>query len=95
MREYLTCIDELTTISIILEKKINVFEGLQRDLERLDEEDVGKEPNNPAGESANERVAWALETVKEQFDGCQRLLTDLGVSMNGVCLLFLYLLLEV
>ena len=69
-----------------------MLEGLQRDLERLDNEDTQKEPDNPAGESANERVAWALVMVKEQNDGCQRLLTDLGVSMNAVRLLFTWLL---
>jgi len=61
-----------------------VFEGLQRDLEKLEKNDAQKEPDNPDGESSEERVAWALAIVKEQKVGYGRLLTDLRLSMDAV-----------
>ncbi|KAI9774155.1 MAG: hypothetical protein M1840_005248 [Geoglossum simile] len=84
VREYLTCIDELTSISVALNKKIKVLEGLQQDVQKFEMEDATTEPDNPDGERAAERLQWALDILKEQRTGYQELLVDLRLSLDAL-----------
>lgn len=89
MREYLSCVDELTTIKLILHKKLELFQALLLDAKKFEVEDfrARNEPNNATGESSQERVVWALGMVKAQHDCFERLLIDLKQSMNAVSFL--------
>ena len=86
VREYHTCIDELTTIRISLKKKLEMYKGLQEDVKRFETDDLQsqKQPDNPKGESAQDRVAFALNMVQEQSDCFERLLIDCKQSMDAV-----------
>lgn len=86
VREYLSCVDELTTVRVILHKKLELFQALLLDAKKFEIEDsrARNELNNAAGESAEDRVVWALGLVKAQHDCFERLLIDLKQSMNAV-----------
>jgi hypothetical protein len=86
VREYLACIDELTTICLILARKIELFEGLKRDCRKFERDDImaRREPDDPEGISAEARATWAIMMVKGQHDACKKLLADLQLSMNAV-----------
>lgn len=86
VRDYLSCIDELTTVKLILQKKVELFQGMQKDMRKFEAEDnrARKPPDNPKGESAQERVVWAIVMVKTQLDCFERLLIDAKQSMDAV-----------
>lgn len=81
--------DELTTIKLILHKKVELFQALLLDAKKFEVEDsrARNEPNDATGESSQERVLWAVGTVKAQHDCFERLLIDLKQSMNAVSFL--------
>lgn len=87
VREYLSCVDELTTIKLTLQKKLELFQALALDAKKFEIEDLqGQvEPNFPDGEKSQERVLWAMGMVKSQLDCFERLLIDTKQSMNAVC----------
>lgn len=89
VRDYLTCIDELTTIRLPLQKKLGLFNGMQEDVNKFETDDIlaQKQPDNPLGESCQDRVAFALNVIKEQHDCFERLLIDCKQSMDAVCFL--------
>lgn len=89
VREYLSCVDELTTVKLILHKKVELFQALLLDVKKFEAQDfqIRNEPNNATGDSSEERVKWALRMVKAQHDCFERLLIDLKKSMNAVSLL--------
>ncbi|KAI4209467.1 MAG: hypothetical protein LQ351_007598 [Letrouitia transgressa] len=86
VRDYLCCVDELTTVKSILQKKVELFKGMQQDVRRFESEDnrARKPVNNPSGESAHERVKWALTMAKDQHDCFERLLLDTKQSMEAL-----------
>ena len=86
VRDYLTCIDELTTIRISLKKKLEMYKALQEDVTRFETDDLQsqKQPDNPKGESAQDRVAFALNMVQEQSNCFERLVIDCKQSMDAV-----------
>ena len=87
VRDYLSCIDELTTVRLILSRKVELFKIMQLDIKKFEAEDTRsrKTPENPEGETAPERLVWAMNTVKAQHDCFERLLIDLKQSMDAVC----------
>ena len=87
VRRYLTCLDELTYITLNLKFKLNLFEQTLRDVKDFEAEDekLGKIPNNPEGESMVERLEWAMGTIKSDSDSFERLLVDLKSSLDAVC----------
>jgi hypothetical protein len=86
VREYLTCIDELKTINVILTKKLDFFERLKEDCDRFELEDAenGKTPDNPNGETSETRILFVTHILKEAVEHSHRLLDDLTESMNAV-----------
>ena len=94
VREYLSGIDELTTIRVNIAKKVEFFTVMQQDVKKHEVEDtrMRKAPDNPDGESSIERVSWALKMVEAQLNVFDRLLLDLKQSMDAVSPLFLYYL---
>lgn len=86
MRKYLTCLDELTFVTLNLKLKQTLFESTLEDIKRFEEEDekMGKPPDNPDGESAMERLEWAMATIKSDYDCFERLLVDLRQSLDAV-----------
>ena len=86
VREYLACVDELTTIKLIMQKKVEHFGTLLQDVKKFEAEDsqAGIEPNYPDGETSLARVTWAARMIKAQHDSIDRLLLDLKQSMNAV-----------
>lgn len=79
--------DELTTIKLTLQKKMELFQALLLDAKKFEIEDLQeqKELNYPTGESSQERVLWAMGMVKAQLNCFERLLIDTKQSMNAVC----------
>ena len=88
VREYLSGIDELTTIKMNMAGKVELFKTMQQDVKKHEAEDIRirKAPDNPDGESSYERVTWALRTVEAQQDVYERHLLDLKQSMDAVSL---------
>ena len=91
VREFLACIDELTTIRLSLKKKLEMYRALLEDVTKFEMDDLlaRKPPDNPRGESSQDRVAFALTMVQEQYDCFERLLIDCKQSMDAVYLPFL------
>lgn len=92
VRDYLSGMDELTTIKLILQKKIELFRIMQLDLKNFEAEDARnrREPDNPEGETSAGRLVWAMGMVKSQHECFERLLIDLKQSMDAVSLLWLH-----
>ena len=88
VRAYLSGLDELTTIRLILQKKVELFKIMQLDVKKFETEDnrFRKTPDNAEGESSVQRLIWAMNTVKSQHECFERLLIDLKVSMDAVSL---------
>ena len=86
VRDYLNCTDELTTIRLILQRKVELFEIMQLDVKKFETEDARfrKIPDNPAGESSTERLVWAVNLVRAQSECFERLSIDLRQSMDAV-----------
>ncbi|KAI4282529.1 MAG: hypothetical protein L6R38_002873 [Xanthoria sp. 2 TBL-2021] len=78
VRDYLACVDELTTVKSICQQQVNLFKGMQQDVRKFEQEDnrARRTPDNPQGESMHERVKWALTMVKTRHDTFERLLTS-------------------
>lgn len=84
VREFLTCIDELTTITVILANTLALLENVKRNVESMEKEDT-MQPDNPEGESAIDRVNWAIALVRQESLINQEVLTDLRQSLTAVC----------
>ncbi|CAD6589105.1 MAG: hypothetical protein ASARMPREDX12_003591 [Alectoria sarmentosa] len=86
VRAFLSGIDELTTIRLSLQKKVELFKLMQLDVKNFETEDncLRKTPNNAEGESSVQRLVWAMNTVKEQHECFERLLIDLKQSMDAL-----------
>ena len=86
MRDYLNCVDELTTIRHIIQKKVELFQTMMLDVKKFETDDlqVRKLPDNPKGETALDRLTFALNLVKVQHDCIDRLLVDAKASMNAL-----------
>ena len=59
---------------------------MQLDVKKFEIEDsrFSKTPENYSGESALQRLNWAINTVKDQHECFERLLIDLKQSMDAV-----------
>src|ERR1700754_4411547 len=84
VREYLTCIDELTTM-------IGIFKNTRALLRRLEDQlgDVLRgertiTPDNELGESGTSRVLWASTIVDDNTHVAKELLADMQASLNAV-----------
>ena len=88
VRAYLSGIDELTTIKLSLQKKVELFKIMQLDVKKFETEDnrFRKMPDNAGGESSVQRLVWAMNTVKYQHECFERLLIDLKQAMDAVSL---------
>jgi len=86
VRDYLSCIDEVTTIMLILEKKVELFKIMQVDIQNFEADDIRsrRAPDNPEGEAASERLIWGMRMVKGQHECFERILIDLKQSMDAV-----------
>ena len=86
VREYLSGIDELTTIKVNLATKRDFFTVMQQDVKKNEADDIRmrKTPDNANGESSVERVSWALRMVENKLEVFDRLLLDLKQSMDAV-----------
>ena len=86
VRDYSNCIDEITTIRLIQEKKLELFKIMKLDVKKFEAEDTRarKAPDNPNGETSAERLVWAISMVKDQHECFERLLLDLKHSMDAV-----------
>ncbi|KAL8839581.1 MAG: hypothetical protein Q9170_001685 [Blastenia crenularia] len=86
VRDYLACIDELTTIKLICQRQVELFKGMQQDVRKFETEDnrARRLPDNPNGESMHERVKWALSFVKARHESFEKLLIDTRQSMEAL-----------
>ncbi|KAL8866196.1 MAG: hypothetical protein Q9174_006444, partial [Haloplaca sp. 1 TL-2023] len=86
VRDYLACIDELTTVKQICVRQVELFKGMQQDVRKFESEDnrARRTPDNPSGESMQERIKWALAMVKTRHDCFDNLLTDAKQSMEAL-----------
>lgn len=86
VRDFQSCIDEMTTIKLILQKKTELFKVMQLDIKKFETDDTRsrKDPDNPEGETSLERLTWAAGMVKGQHECFERLAIDLRQSMDAV-----------
>ncbi|KAL9102673.1 MAG: hypothetical protein Q9163_002195 [Psora crenata] len=86
VREYLSCLDELTYITLNLQKKADLFKVMGLDVVKFETQDLesGKEPDNSQGESSLDRVSWAENHAQHQHECFERLLIDLKQSLDAV-----------
>jgi hypothetical protein len=76
--------DELSTIDIILNNKIKVLEALLINSKAINDDDNNDVPGNPEGESAANRVTWAIENLRKESGETRDHLQDLTQSLNEV-----------
>lgn len=78
--------DELTTIRVILQSKVNLFQALLTDMKKFEAEDLKlcRKPDNPDGETASDRINFALNNVKSQHEFMEKILIDAKSSMNAL-----------
>lgn len=86
VREYLNCVDELTAVRVLISKKVDLFQAMIQDFKKFESDDLKarKLPDNPNGETAQDRLTFALTQVKAQHDCIERLLIDAKGSMNAL-----------
>lgn len=92
VRDYITCIEELSTISKVLARKRSFLQHLREDCTELEAENMTKSCRFDDGDddsikqekSMVERVNWALDIVMEQDDLTRSILEDLQGSMQAV-----------
>ena len=86
VRDYLNCIDEVTTIKLITHKTLDLFKVLQHDIKKFEAEDIRKGliPDNADGESSLDRLSWAIKMTSGQAQTFDRLLGDLRASMDAL-----------
>jgi len=72
-------------ITVILANKLVLLEDLKSHIERMEKEDP-KQPDNPKGEPAIDRVNWAIFLVRQESLLNQEILADLRQSLTAVCL---------
>ncbi|KAL8969187.1 MAG: hypothetical protein Q9183_002111 [Haloplaca sp. 2 TL-2023] len=86
VRDYLACVDELTTVKQICARQVDLFKGMQQDVRKFESEDnrARNSPDNPSGESMQERIKWALGMVKARHDCFDNLLIDAKQSMEAL-----------
>jgi len=85
VREYLSCSDELYSIKLVLTKKVALYKNLRNDCERFDMEDtMANTPINPHGETYVDRISWAIDSMQEQLEDCERLSSDLLHSLDAL-----------
>jgi Mg2+ and Co2+ transporter CorA len=83
-RKFLQSIEEVETISKILNKKYDFFQRLKADCEIFEEQDKENNvaPNNPDGKTSVERASWAVDMIREQLNESSFVLKELTRSMN-------------
>lgn len=88
VRNYLSCIDELTTIRLILRRKVELFKVMLQDIKKFEAEDTRARTmaDNPDGETSAERLVWATRLAKAQYECHERLSTELKQSLDTVSL---------
>jgi len=88
VRQYLTCIDELTSVCGILQRKIDTLNKLMElvELDGPGEDLVDLEPADPRDqpETASGRIKWATDIVQDQHRCCQSLLEDLRLAAEAL-----------
>lgn len=86
VRDYLASVDELKTVKQMCARQVDLFKGMQQDVRKFESEDnrARRIPDNPQGETMQERVEWALTMVKERHDCFENLLTDAKQSMEAL-----------
>lgn len=93
VRDYIACIEELSTISKVLARKRSFLQRLRMDCielelnlkaENMIKSCRSEDPIKLEG-SMVERVDWALDIVMEQDDFIRSILEDLQGSMQAVC----------
>jgi len=81
VRDYLLCIDELTTLHWI---SCNTFDTLKDMSAKIIKEEKLSKPDNLGGESAKDRVDWAMSITKADKEKYEELLNDLRLSLTAV-----------
>lgn len=86
VRDYLNCIDEVTTVSLLLKKQVDLFKILQLDVKKFETEDArsGRSADHSEGETSPQRLKFAMNHVNKQNEYFERLLIDLKQSMDAV-----------
>ncbi|KAI9844689.1 MAG: hypothetical protein M1837_005431 [Sclerophora amabilis] len=88
VKDYITCIEELSIISDLLRKKVSFLERLRQDCEVLESEDLLKRrPSDDkikTEKSMVKRVDWALVIVRDQYDNIRFIFDDLQGSMQAL-----------
>lgn len=87
VREYLTCIDELTTMNIIFKNTRTLLDRLNDQLGDVLKGESSVTPDNENGEPGLSRVHWAGGMIDEYLADTKELLVDLTESLNAVGLL--------
>ena len=84
---YLLCKEELRRIVLVLGKRKKVFANLLKDVHAFNVEDAddGIPPLHPDNPSEIEMVSGALQRTVDQQEAFERLLADVGGSLEAVC----------
>lgn len=85
VKDYLTCMDELTTLATLFKNSRGVLQQIQDQLGDVLKGERTVTPDNEHGESAMSRVNWALQQVDEDAKDVKDLFADLQEALNAVC----------
>ena len=86
--DHLLCKEELRRIVLVLGKRKKVFANLLKDVQAFNAEDTdnGISPLHPVNLSEDEMVSEALRRTADQEEAFNRLLVDVGGSLEAVCI---------
>jgi hypothetical protein len=84
VRDYLTCIDELTTMNIIFQNTRTLLNQLNEQLSDVLKGERSITPDNEHGESGMSRVRWASGVVEDNLQVTKELLSDLQESLTAL-----------
>jgi hypothetical protein len=87
VRDYITCVDELTLIVDLYAKKLDFLSRLRKDCELFEFQEK-EAPNNDRGKPTLVRIDWAIGVIEEAFVLLDSMLKDLKISMSAVSLAF-------
>lgn len=84
VRDYLICLDELTTLSIIFKNTRTLLGQLHDQLNDVLKGERTLTPDNEHGESSMSRVLWAIQIVDDNALITKELLADLQDSLTAL-----------
>lgn len=84
MRDYVACIEEISQIISISNRKLDFLERLRQDCVALDMDNDINIDDSAHEMTAVQRIDWATDLIKKNYSHMQRTRDDLKLSLDVV-----------